>query len=346
MTRNALITHLDGLGKFLTAGLHQEGSCVLIAPQRYAQLEETIRTEINRNGWFDEGSVRSALSGIAHWLKAEELKGFCSPYPFQSFNPSLALILAGNLPLVGFHDVLCGLLSGYRLQVKMSSEDKTLLPLLVEVLNDLDPRFSDLITLNPPRLAQYDAVIGTGSDSTLVHLSSYFKNKPHLLRGHRTSIAILEGRETPEALNGLAKDIFQYYGRGCRNVTHLLVPKGYSFDALFAAFYPYREIIQHKKYGNNYEYNRAIYLLSQQSITENGFILISESTDLHPPLAMLHYHEYEDMESVHAYIAQHRAHIQCIVGGSFLPFGKVQMPEIHDFADDVNTLSFLKNACN
>lgn len=345
MERETLILHLAELGTFIDSVLAEKPN-PRFSMERYDEMNKVIRTEIHRNGWFDEVSVRASLKGIRSWMHADAMSALIEPYSFRAFNPSLALILAGNLPLVGFHDVLCGLLSGYRLQVKMSSEDKTLLPVFVNVLSEIDPIYTQLITLNPPRLSGYDAVIGTGSDSTLLHLIAYFRDKPHLLRGNRTSVAVLDGNETDETLGKLAEDIFRYYGRGCRNVTHLIVPKGYSFDRFFSALYPHKEVVQNKKYGNNYEYNRAVFLLSQQPVLENGFVLLVESESLHPPLATLYYHAYSTEEEVTRYLSDHSEQIQCVVGRGDTPFGSTQCPEISDFADNINTLSFLAVAHN
>jgi hypothetical protein len=254
--------------------------------------------------------------------------------------------LAGNIPLVGFHDVLCGLLSGFRLQIKLSSDDNRLFPVIFSALIELNPKYASIITLNPPKLSGFDAVIGTGSDSSLLHFKTYFKETPHLLRGNRTSIAVLTGNETPEELNKLGNDIFDFFGRGCRNVTHLLVPESYVFDAFHQAILPFNAVIQNKKYGNNYDYNRAIHLLSQQPMLDNGFVLLMESTHLHPPLAMVNYHYYQTDEEIHAYLAANKDQIQCVIGKNFLPFGSAQQPGINAFADGINTMAWLKDACN
>ena len=346
MDRVKIISDLTHLGNFIDSCMSKGSARSEFSSDILNQFSMTIQTEIHRNGWFDEGSVKSSLSAIRGWLYPAPLNKFIEKYPFHSFDTSLALILAGNIPLVGFHDVLCGLLSGYKLQIKMSSEDKTLLPVLIAALCERDPNYAEIIILNPPRLAQFDAVIGTGSDSTLLHLSSYFRNKPHLLRGNRTSIAVLDGKESDEDLNGLAKDLFLYYGRGCRNVTHLMVPSGYNFDRFFNAIFQFKEIIQNKKYGNNYEYNRAVFLLSQQAFLENGFVLLVESESLHPPLATLYYHTYSSAEEVTRYLSDHSEQIQCVVGQNATPFGSTQCPTLEDFADNINTLSFLANTHN
>jgi hypothetical protein len=345
MTRSQLITDLATLGPWLASLSATETSQSEVFSRELTEaFDSVISREIYRNGWFEPREVKQSLTGIARWLKHETLHAFSSPYAYHEFRPSLGLILAGNLPMVGFHDVLCGLLSGYTLQIKLSSDDQQLIPLLVRGLIELNPAYAELIQLNPQKLSGFDAVIGTGSDSTLLHFQSYFKEIPHLLRGNRTSIAILRGDETAEELHALGCDIFQYFGRGCRNVTHLIVPEGYSFDAFFEAILPFQTVIQNKKYGNNYDYNRAIHLLSKQPLLDNGFLLLHESTALHPPLAMIHYHSYTHRSEAIEYINQHRDKIQCVSGTVEVPFGTTQQPRIDDFADGINTMEWLEYA--
>ncbi len=345
MTRQQLITDLATLGPWIECLSSSDPAPSEVISQELTEAFKAIITqEINRNGWFEPQEVRNSLKGVSSWLHNAVLTSFSSPYAFQSFRPTLGLILAGNIPLVGFHDILCGLLSGYKLQIKLSSEDQQLIPLIIQGLISLNPAYAEWIQINPKKLSGFDAVIGTGSDSTLLHLKSYFKNKPHLLRGNRTSVAILKGNETPEELHALGKDIFQYFGRGCRNVTHLIVPEGYSFDAFFEAILPFQSVIQNKKYGNNYDYNRAIHLLSNQDLLDNGFLLLMESNALHPPLAMIHYHTYSNISQAIDYIAANRDKIQCISGTDLVKFGTTQEPSIDDFADGINTMEWLEHA--
>lgn len=345
MNRQQLISDLVSLGPWLSRfGIIEGGQTNPFSKELTEALNTAILQGISRNGWFEPEAVKQALTGISSWLNPETLHAFSRSYSFHDFRPSLGLILAGNIPLVGFHDLLCGLLSGYKLQIKLSSDDQHLIPLIVRALIELNPTYADLIQLNPQKLSGFDAVIGTGTDSTLLHFQSYFKNIPHLLRGNRTSIAVLSGDETPEELFALGTDIFQYFGRGCRNVTHLIVPNEYTFEAFFEAILPFQSIIQNKKYGNNYDYNRAIHLLSNQPLLDNGFVLLLESTALHPPLAMLHYHRYAHRSEADAYLEKHRDYIQCVSGTPEVPFGATQQPRIDDFADGINTMEWLEHA--
>jgi hypothetical protein len=347
MKRSEIIEHLTLLGQLM----HQLGQSNPPDVEKFSQkiileIEETVQTEIYKNGWFNTSNVRNSLAGISAWLTLDQLQDFTRDQPFYRFEKQVSLILAGNLPLVGFHDVLCCLLMGCKMHIKMSSDDQRLLPVLLKALVELNPSYLDYIELNPIKLAGHHAVIGTGSDSSLLHFQSYFKDVPHLLRGNRTSIAVIDGTETHQELEALGKDIFDYFGRGCRSVTHLMVPETYSLDRIFSAILSYDEVLQNKKYGNNYEYHRAVFLLSQQSLLDNGFLLLKETKELQAPIAMLYFHRYVNPSEIDAYLALHHDQIQCILGKGFLPFGTAQRPRIHDFADQVNTLEWLSKALN
>lgn len=347
MKRLEIIEHLTLLGQLM----HQVSQSDSTNVEKFSQkiileIEETVRTEIYKNGWFNESNVRNSLAGISTWLTLDHLEDFTRDQPYFYFEKRVSLILAGNLPLVGFHDVLCCLLMGCKMQIKMSSDDQRLLPVFLKALVELSPFYQDCIELNPIKLSGHDAVIGTGSDSSLLHFQSYFKDVPHLLRGNRTSIAVIDGTETHQELEALGKDIFDYFGRGCRSVTHLIIPETYSLDHIFSAILRYEEVLQNKKYGNNYEYHRAVFLLSQQSLLDNGFLLLKETEELQAPIAMLYFHRYVKSSEIDAYLALHHDKIQCILGKGYLPFGTSQRPLIHDFADQVNTLEWLSKALN
>jgi hypothetical protein len=347
MIRNTVVEDLNKLGSLFHAiGTHQDAVNTPFSKALMEELTNAVSTEIQHNGWFSEASVRSALLGLGRWLTSEKLTIFTQGYPFYHFQKNLSLILAGNLPLVGFHDVMCGLLMGCKLQIKMSSDDRRLLPIIQKALCELRPEYQEITLLNPAKLQGHDAVIGTGTDTSLIHFSSFFKEVPHLLRGNRTSLAVLDGTESEANLYALGQDIFQYFGRGCRSVTHLLIPEDYSLDAFFQAILPFQEIQQNKKYGNNYEYHRAVFMLSQQSLLDNGFILLHENDSLHAPLAMVNYHRHSDKAAIVQYIDLHRDRIQCVIGKDFLPFGSAQQPEIDDFADNINTLAWLSKVLN
>lgn len=293
------------------------------------------------NGWFTEENVRKAINGIVNLLNPDKLEIWLSNYQFDSEkNKNVGVIMAGNIPMVGFHDALCVLLSGNILVGKLSSEDNLLIPAILEFLVKIEPRFKSKINF-VSRLNDIDAVIATGSNNSARYFETYFGKYPNIIRQNRTSIAFITGDETEEELKAFANDVFLYFGKGCRNVTKILVPTGYDLDNLFKAFYPYKDIINHNKYANNYDYHKAIYLMNQTPILENGFLMMMENDSLHSPLSILNYQYYGNKKEALAYIETHKEEIQCVVGTDYVPFGKAQLPEANDYADGEDTLKFL-----
>ena len=250
--------------------------------------------------------------------------------------------MAGNIPLVGFNDFLCVLMSGHRAIIKLSSKDNRLFIPIIEDLIKIEPRFKDDIKL-VEKVENFDAVIATGSNESYKHFEYYFKNYPTLLRKNRTSVAILTGEESLEERKALADDIFLYYGLGCRNVTKLYVPKNYDLNHLLEVFFEYQDVILNNKYANNYDYYRAIYMMSNHNFLENGFIILKEDKALHSPVAVLNYEYYDEKESLVLQLDELKEDIQCIVGKDFIPFGKAQQPNLEDYADGVDTLRFLES---
>ena len=311
----------------------------------FNEFNKIITSVYQYNGWFTEEMVRKAIGGIRLWLRKSELEIFCSHYDIKNQPPkNIALILAGNIPFVGFHDVLCTLLCGHSALIKLSSDDPILIPALLKYLTQIEPGFYDKFRFAEGKINNYDAVIATGGDNTNRYFKTYFGKYPHIFRANRTSIAVLTGEESREDLVNLGHDIFDFYGLGCRNVSKILVPKGYELNKLFDAFFEFKEIVNHKKYGNNYDYNKAVYLLERvPDLLENGFLLVKKDKNLHSPLAVLFYDEYENKSDIDKFIHEHADHIQCVAGYGFVPFGKTQQPGIDDFADDANTMKFLTN---
>ena len=255
---------------------------------------------------------------------------------------SVAIIMAGNIPLVGFHDFLCVLLSGNKAVCKLSSDDKTLLPALGEHLISFVPEIKEDIMFTTGRIGPVDAVIATGSDNSLTYFESYFGKYPHIFRKNRTSVAVFSGNETEDEIKELGKDIFRYFGLGCRNVSHIILPTGFELPRFFEAIIDYGEIIHNNKYGNNYDYNKAVYLMNQHKLLDNNFVLLRESEELFSPLSMIHYHFYDDVSEVETYLKEHQEKIQVVVGDNFLPFGQAQCPKLDDYADGVDVMRFLE----
>jgi hypothetical protein len=309
----------------------------------YEKFNIAIRREIFHNGWFTEELVRLSLLNLANWLNEKTLEDWLSNYPTAEKNKTIAVIMAGNIPLVGFHDFICVLFSGYTIQIKLSSEDNRLFRFIYEILVKIDARFADKIQIADGKLASFDAVIATGGSASIVHFKSFFSKVPHLFRGNRSSVAILNGKESPEELMLLGKDIFLYFGRGCRNVSHLLLPKGYSLNTIFEQIISYSAVINNKKYGNNYDYHKTIHLMNLEVFLDNNFVLFKESNILHAPIGMIYYHYYEDPAEITSYLEIHKEEIQCIIGNDYQDFGSSQQPQIDDYADNLNTMDWLHN---
>ena len=335
MTIESRIQALVQLGSLLNKHVESRG-----------EVDSELELAINRasvyNGWFTPKNVRKALAAIVEMLSEDQLKAWSSAYKLDG-DKRVAIIMAGNIPLVGFHDLLSVLISGHAAVVKMSSNDNQLLPVIVEALKTIEPNFADKIHFTEDKMENFDAVIATGSDNSARYFEHYFGKYPNIIRKSRSSVAILDGSESEEELKGLANDVFQYFGLGCRSVSKVFLPKDYDLNLLFNAFYAHKEVIDNKKYGNNYDYNKAVYLMGQHDITENGFLIMKQEAALKSPVSVLHYEFYDDLELVHRLVANYQEKIQCVIGRGFIPFGKAQYPNLDDYADGVDIMAFLQS---
>lgn len=296
------------------------------------------------NAWFTAASVQTALDGIVLFLDKGTLQKWISRYPTGSSEKTVGIAMAGNIPLVGFHDLLCVLISGHKALVKLSSQD-ALIEVMIKWLIEIEPRFADKITI-AERLNAAEAMIATGSDNTSRYFEYYFRSRPHIIRKNRSSCAVLMGEEPESELKELGKDVFTYFGLGCRNVAKVFVPEEYAFNNLLAAWEPYNEIINHHKYANNYDYQKSILLVNQTPFFDNGFVLLTESANLVSPISVLFFERYLDQQDLQQKIQSHADKLQCIVSANAwytgsVPFGKAQQPEVWDYADDVDTMKFL-----
>ena len=312
----------------------------------HQKLEEKIQQAEKENAWFNNENILYALNTWAETLSEINIEKWLSKYYFpEKKTKNIALILAGNIPLVGFHDFLCVLVSGHSAIVKLSSNDKILLPFLAEYLQFHFPFLKEKIHFTKEKLTDFDAVIATGSDNTARYFEYYFGNKPNIIRKNRNSVAILTGDETEEDLHNLGKDIFTYFGLGCRSVSKIFVPEGYDFQNFFKAIYDFHPTIEYTKYANNYDYNKAVYLMSLFKLQENGFLLLKEDTSYSSPIASLFYEFYSDKNTLQKQLDKDKDKIQCIVNQkinpNFIPFGQTQQPSLSDYADGVDTLQFL-----
>lgn len=321
------------------------------------EWEKTLQLAEHENSWFTRENILQALRGILLWLNRDALNKWLSAYPrldTENNEPlTIGVVMAGNIPLVGFHDFLCVLISGNTLHAKLSHSDSRLLSFLSDKLIEIEPEWKDRILFAEKLNAPLNAVIATGSNNTARHFEYYFRDIPHIIRRNRNGIAILDGSETGDELHALGRDIFSYFGLGCRNVSKLYVPANYNFDNFFRSIEPYKNIINHNKYHSNYVYNRTIYLMDGKKFTDNGFLIVINNTAHTSPIAVLNYEEYDSPEKLGMELNKIREQIQCIaiskrikqaLAQQSLPFvnlGETQSPSLSDYADGVDVMNFL-----
>lgn len=337
------------LGKFLkqfSVEPFEKNSAVLHNDLFFDGFKHQLKLAHEHNAWFTKENLIYSIDGWSKSLTERNINQWIENYSFKEIKPNkVAIIMAGNIPLVGFHDFLSVLISGHDVVVKQSSNDKQLLPFLGKYLETVEPEFKGKITFTTGKLEKFDAVIATGSDNTARYFEYYFRYKPSIIRKNRNSLAVLSGNETEAELEGLSEDIFRYYGLGCRNVSKLLVPKDYDFEQFFKAMYKWHPIIHQNKYANNYDYNKAVYLMSEFAMLENGFLMIKEDSSYASPIATMFYEYYEDAAALKEKLAADSDKIQCVVSSGLfdteIPFGQTQNPQLWDYADNVDTLAFL-----
>ncbi len=317
----------------------------------FDNFNELICSVHFNNGWFTENNVRHAIGAIASNLNHELLLDWLSPYikilHVKKQPRNAAVIMAGNIPLAGFHDMLSVLMSGNKFAGKLSSEDKLLLPAIAKILVSIEPEFINYIEFTEGQLKNIEAVIATGSNNSARYFEYYFGKYPHIIRRNRNSAAVLSGNETREELSLLGKDIFQYFGLGCRNVSKLFVPKNYKFDLFYESIFDFQYIVNNNKYGNNYDYNRTVYLMSNNaSLLDNNFLLMKEDASYSSPIGVLFYEYYDDIETLNQRLWDDKELIQCIVSNvsdikNAASFGEAQCPKTADYADGIDTMKFL-----
>lgn len=309
-------------------------------------FKHQVKLAEEHNGWFTKENILFSLDNWSKQLKYNNINDWILKYKFNNIKDKrIAIVMAGNIPLVGFHDFLCVLLSGHSVLVKQSSNDKQLLPYLAKYLEHIESEFKGLITFTENKLENFDAVIATGSNNTARYFEYYFKNKPSIIRKNRNSVAVLTGNESEQDLSNLSEDIFRYYGLGCRNVSKLFVPSDYDFNSFFNAIYPWNSIINKAKYANNYDYNKAVYLMSEFHLLENGFLMLKEDQSYASPIATVFYEYYQNIKQLEKKLKEDSDLIQCIVSNGFIhnstPFGKTQTPALDEYADNIDTIEFL-----
>ncbi|MEM9831996.1 MAG: acyl-CoA reductase [Bacteroidota bacterium] len=322
---------------------------VLKSLSKLEQNELTTRAQ-SGNTWFTEENVLFAKEGLQHYLDEEKLRQWVDHLPAQpSSVKRVGIVMAGNIPWVGFHDLLTVLISGQHALVKLSSKDSDLMQYVIDIITELEPQFASRITIID-KLNTADAIIATGGDNTSRYFEYYFAKYPHVIRKNRTGVAILSGNETKEELHSLGEDIFRYFGLGCRNVSKLFVPEGYKFEPLFQALQSYETVAHHHKYNNNYDYNKSIYLVNREPFFDTGFALFRQSDRLVSPISVVYYESYQDQKELKQKLSAVEEKIQCVVAQqpiysdqkNHILFGQAQQPELWDYADGVDTLKFVQ----
>lgn len=315
------------------------------------RFELAIKGSVNYNGWFTQENVENALISIADNLTEDKLIKWLEAYkPILNENkePSkIGVVMAGNIPLAGFHDFICVLITGNVFIGKLSSQDKLLLPLLADVLVEIEPSFKKKIVFTEGRIDSIDAVIATGSNNTSRYFDYYFGKYPNIIRRNRNSVAVLTGKESELDIFNLGNDIFRYFGLGCRNVTKVYVPRNYDFDVFFRAIYDFHWIANNNKYINNYQYNKTVYLMGNEKLLDNGFMILKEDKTKSSPVGVLFYEYYDELEEIEKNLQiELLSEIQCVVSNKVMSFptvkfGMAQSPKLADYADGIDTIQFL-----
>lgn len=320
-------------------------SSEIINDNQIKSFRKAIDSAFHFNAWFTPDNIRKALNGLAFMLEKKKLIAWIKMY--EDFNieiqrpKKIGIVMAGNIPLVGFHDLLSVLLSGNHAVIKFSSSDNHLWPYLFNFLYTIEPDYKQRITIVEDKLKGFDAVIATGSNNTARFFDYYFGKYPNIIRKNRNGVAVITGKESAEELKALSEDIFSFFGLGCRNVSKIYIPEDYDLDLIFKQLYDFNPIINHHKYANNFDYNRTVMMLNQDDILENGFVIFKNAIEIASPLACVYYERYSDLDSLNKELELRNKEIQCIVSLKHIPFGHSQKPELWDYADGVDTMAFL-----
>ena len=296
----------------------------------------------HHNGWFDKPNIDSALEGVTFMLEESKLEEWAGRYSLESIDPKeVGIIMAGNIPMVGMHDLVSTLLAGHKAVLKLSGDDDVLLPAALELLKEVSPELHGQVSIAHGKLPKTDVILATGSNNTARYFEHSFKDRPHVIRKGRNGVAVLDGTESQDELKELGKDVFQFYGLGCRNVSKVLLPEDMDVQKIFEALFEYGYVNDHKKYNNNYSYNRTIYLMNEDEFLDNGFFMLKKDNAIASPVATLHYQFYKDEDDLLDIVKGHEEEIQCLVGHGNVPFGRAQFPELWDYADGLDVVDFL-----
>ena len=342
MNLNNRITLFVKLGRFFSDYINNN-----LESLEKNKFDKAINESILHNSFFSKKNILKSLLSWSNVLTKKSIDDFLSNYLIKNKKreKKIAIIMAGNIPLVGFHDFFCVIISGNFAVIKLSSKDSHLFKFILSFLVKENPDFDTKFDVVENKLQIFDAVIATGNNISANQFELYFKKYPKIIRRNRHSIAILNGNETKKEIELLANDIFYYYGLGCRNVSKIFIPNNYNLDILFKSFVLWNEVINKNSYSNNYNYYRAIYLLNKEVFFDNGFVLLKESEKIGSPVGTIYFEYYKSDNQIKEMIKKNNEKIQCIVSNNNYPktikFGETQMPNLNDFADDIDTFNFL-----
>lgn len=328
------------------AGLGNEIDRFLADTENHQWKDLVIQAKV-LNPWFTKENVLDSFRGVRQFLHEEALTDWLKNYQLKEDSKRVGVIMAGNIPMVGFHDLLCVFISGNHFVGKLSSDDQLLMQNLVKKMVELDSRVADRIEFVERLKENFDAVIATGSNNSARYFEYYFGKFPNIIRRNRNAVAVLSGNETKEELNELGKDIFTHFGLGCRNVSKLFLPNGYNIDNFYEGIFDYGNVIEHNKYNNNYSYNRTVYLMQEAKFFDNNFLLLKEDKAMASPIGSLYFETFSDIDSLKGRLSDEDENIQCVVStisdlhSRQVGFGDAQQPKIDDYADGVDTMEFL-----
>ena len=316
---------------------------------KYPDLQQSVQAASQHNPWFTPASIAMAFDAWGQILTEENISNWLNSYSIHSDVKAkkIAVVMAGNIPIVGFHDFICVLLSGHYFIGKLSGNDRILLPALAEILCQSEPEFRAKIRFTENTLKDFDAIIATGSNNTARYFEYYFAKYPHIIRKNRNGVAVLSGQEDEKAIKSFGTDICSYFGLGCRNVSKVFIPAGFAPEKLFEAIEPYKvKLNDHFKYMNNYSYQRSILMLNQTPYLDNGVFILTESQNYASPIAVLNYEFYNDINTLKEKLQYDSENIQCIAtdvfeGDKTVKPGDTQRPGLGDYADGIDTMKFL-----
>ncbi|MFC2090239.1 acyl-CoA reductase [Bacteroidota bacterium] len=354
MNRSDLIDALHIAGAYLSQHEHKNHSeikeVIDLNEEFYDAFERIICGEFKYNAWFTEYNVRQSIGALAASMNRDKLIQWMAPYPElpvkKGRSKTIGVVMAGNIPMVGFHDMLAVLMSGHNFLGKPSSKDERLIRKVAELLVAIQPGLEENILFSDDYLKEVDAIIATGSNNASRYFEFYFKNIPHIIRKNRNGVAVLTGNESDEELIQLGEDIFSYFGLGCRNVTKLFVPEDFQLEKLMKALESFSFLTDHHKYMNNVNYYRTVYLMNATSFLDNLIVLLKEDSQIASPVGVVYFEKYSQLDHVMQRLETDSHLIQCIVSkmdeieASVAP-GRSQYPKLWDYADKVDTMKFL-----